>query len=205
MRARQHDDRIADRALQSRGWAAPLPSPDTLSRVGEEPRMRMEWDTRDTMNNRMWDAVVQTGSKAVTPAMLAAHPTGGANVQMPTASRKDERCWTPSETAATPYFPNGSRSQATIQTPPTSSLYKSPWFAGMDVDKGDATRELRSVIREDHRFRGEDTSSRITGRMFHTLWIPNADAAQIVAAQLEASDKLRFGADDWRQQFRAQS
>ena len=201
MRARQHEDRLADRTLQTRGWAAPLPSPDLLSRVGEGPRLRMEWDTRDTLNNRLWDATVQTGPKAVTPAMLA---TGAGVTQMPTASRHDERQWAPSATVASAYFPNAPRAGPTIQTPPTASLYKSPWFADMNVDTGDATRELRGVIREDSRFRGENTSARITGRMFDTHWVPNADAARIVAEQLEAADRLRFGADDWRQQYRQQ-
>lgn len=198
MRAREHENRLADRSQQTRGWAAPLPSPDALSRVreGDGARLRMEWDTRDTMNNRLWDATVSTGPKTVTSAMLASHPTGGANIHMPIASRHDARIWS-SATVATV----AATTAAAAAAPTMSSIYKSPMFTGMDVDKV-GLQELRGAIREDSRYRDEHTSRRITERMFDTQWVPKADAARIVAEQIAAADKLRFGADDWTRQYR---
>lgn len=163
--------------------------------------MRMEWETRDTANNRLWDNTITSGAKAVTAAMLAAHPTGGAETMTPSASRQDTRFWTPADTGATPYFPDTAR-PLERPTLPQKSLYQNPWLSDVNVDSGDVARELRNVVKEENRFRGEDTSARITQRTFEHQWIPPTVTKQIVAAQMDAAERLRMGQDNWRQTFR---
>jgi hypothetical protein len=163
--------------------------------------MRLEWETRDTANNRLWDNTITSGAKAVTAAMLAAHPTGGAETMTPSASRQDGRFWTAADTGATPYFPDA-RQPLERPTLPQKSLYQNPWLDGTNVDSGDVARELRNVVKEENRFRGEDTSARITQRTFEHQWIPPTVTKQIVSAQMDAAERLRTGQDDWRQTFR---
>ena len=79
-----------------------------------EYRQRLEWETRDTMNQRMLADTFATGAKVITPAMLAAHPTQGAWVMNPSASRQDQRPYN----RAIQYFP-GNRL-------PPKSLFANP-------------------------------------------------------------------------------
>ena len=158
--------------------------------------MRVEWDTRDTINNRAWNSVQVAGPKAVTAQMLAAHPTAGAEAYMPAAARQDERSYAPhNEAVAGGYFPDGRQGQRP-QVPPTS-LFQNAWLDGFDVEGGGAAREVRSAVKEQGRSEG-DVSARIVGRTFQNQWIPPAVTQRIVNAQIDAADALRPRFDDWR-------
>lgn len=157
--------------------------------------MRAEWDTRDTINNRVWTSIQVAGPKAVTTQMLAAHPTAGADPSMPAAARQDNRPYGDSGS----YFPDV-RGNERPRIPP-ASLFQNAWLDGFDVEGGGAARELRSAVREQAPNEA-DISARIAGRTFQNQWIPPAVTQRIVNAQIDAADALRPRADDWHQRIR---
>ena len=192
--SKQHHGRIQEREAQSRSWTAPLPD-FSAPRYTEATKVRVEWDTRDTINNRAWNSVQVAGPKAVTAQMLAEHPTAGAEPFMPSMSRQDERPYS----SYGSYFPDGRQGQRP-HVPP-ASLFQNAWLDGFDVEGGGSARELRSAVREQARSEG-DVSARIAGRTFQNQWIPPAMTQRIVNAQIDAADALRPRADDWHQRIR---
>ena len=143
----------------------------------------------------MWSNMIVSGPKEVTSAMLAAHPSHGTQAMNPTASRSDTVTWTPTG-LHTPYYPDGPPLQRP-RVPPTS-LFQNDWMNGFDMESRDTAREMRSVVKEDNRFREQDSSTRIMGRTFEHQWVPSA----IVDAQLVAAERLRPAPDDYRQNYR---
>jgi len=127
--------------------------------------------------------------------MLAAHPTAGAETGRPMVARQDKRVWT----AAKPYFPDvtgpGQRPML-----PNSSLWANPHFDGWNPESIDTMRELRSVIKEDDRFRGDDASMRVAARSFEHQWLPVVSVEKLAAAEA-----LRPAADDYRKKVVAAS
>lgn len=217
MRATQHDARRSAREEQSRGWAAPLPDFTVLPRVGEAPRTRLEWDTRDTMNNRLWADMEVTGPKAVTSAMLAAHPTAGAEAWMPTAGRLDRRSYVgwgdPTEShhgvwgAAGTTPVGGAQGVGFSHMPgaqerPTVPAYGA-WTMGVDAAGVNAAREMRGVVKETMAGREEDASARASERLFQNQWMTRDDQQRIVGTQLAAAEALRPAVDDFRVTYRA--
>lgn len=217
MRATQHDARLSEREAQSRGWAAPLPDFTVLPRVGAEPRTRLEWETRDTMNNRLWADVQVSGPKAVTSTMLAAHPTAGAEAWMPSAARMDRRgyvswgsdshhsAWAAGGTVPVGGAPGvGFSHMPGIQERPAAPAH-SAWVAGSGVDRDapNVSREYRSVVKEDLSGREEDAAGRVAERTFQNQWMTREDQQRIVGAQLAAAEALRPGTDDFRVSYRS--
>jgi hypothetical protein len=217
----QHDMRLAARESQTRSWAAPtanclvlppvfsrsaapLPDLTELPRVGPGPRVRAEWETRDTINSRMWSDMVVSGAHQVTTGMLAAHPLAGAEAGMPAAARQDGRPYHDGPTgrwmgagAATAGGPTMPGVMAR-PVPPPASLFGTAWMDGVDVEGGDAARELRGVVKEDNSGRVADTAGRILARTFENQWMTAGVREGIVRAQLVAAERLRPTADDWR-------
>jgi hypothetical protein len=198
MRAHQQNNRLLDREAQSRGWAAPLPDFTAMPRAADAPRMRLEWDTRDTMNTRLWSDMITSGPKAVTTAMLTSHPSHGAETQHPTTSRTDERHYSPA--GLIPYYPDA----PPLHRPklPPHSLFQNSWMEGFNMESRDTVRELRAAVKEENRFRVEETSSRIMGRTFEHQWLPPTATQHIVTSQLDAAERLRPTYDDYRTTFR---
>lgn len=192
----EHMNRLCSREEQTRAWAAPLPA--VFDRTGL-PRQRLEWETRDTINNRLWADTLSAGPKLVTDKMLAEHPSNGAEMMVPSASRKDDRPYT-SVTGSPSYFPSPA-SQNERPTLPPSSLFKNPWSAGFDIEAGDVAKELRGVVKEDNRFLADNVSDRIVGRTFEHQWIPTADTRAIAERKIDASELLRPGQDDYRRNY----
>lgn len=208
-RAAQHESRLASREEQTRSWAAPLPDFAALPPrgVGDEPRVRLEWESRDTINGRLWSDMVASGAHQVTAAMLAAHPTGGAAAVMPSSGRHDGR---PYGTGATTVWMSRGAGAAAPTTmpgvqsrpvPPPASLFGTAWMNGADVEGGDAARELRGVVKEENSRRAEDSAGRFLSRAFDNQWMTTDVREGIVRAQLTAAERLRPEADDWRRQF----
>jgi hypothetical protein len=198
------DQRLLDREAQTRGWAAPLPDFTVMPRANEPIRQRVEWDTRDTMNNRLWSDMQVTGPKAVTATMLAQHPTAGANPMMPTAGRQDPRSYVTGPS----YFPDaqpirpGEARQKRPQLPP-QSLYQNAWTTDLDID-GDhrnVAREVRQVVTEENYWRNEDAGARIMERTFQHQWIPQQVTNHIVNSQLDAAERLRPTQDDYNTDY----
>lgn len=156
MRSSDQNSRIANRELQTRGWAAPLPDFTALPRANEANRQRLEWETRGSMNNRHWQQLQERGPTAVSAEMLSRHPTAGANTLMPTAGRLDERPWREEG-----YHPG-------IQRPP-QSLWSNPYFQGMNVEDSNVVREMRGAVREERR---ADVYERVAERTFSHQWLP---------------------------------
>lgn len=216
MRAAQHDDRRSAREAQNRGWAAPLPDFTVLPRVGAEPRTRLEWETRDTMNNRLWADVQITGPKTVTPAMLAAHPTAGAEAWMPSAGRMDRRSyvswgepaeshhgiWSAAGTVPVGGAPGvGFSHMPGAQERPTAPTHGA-WMGSTDAESVNAAREVRGVVKETLAGREEDSSARVTERLFQNQWLTREDQQRIVTSQMAAAEALRPGSDDFRVSYR---
>lgn len=204
MRARQHDDRLLGRAEQTRSWAAPLPDFTALPRVGAEPRIRMEWDTRDTLNHRMWADTMATGSKVVTPEMLAAHPTTGAETMMPTAGRQDHRYYHPTDTNTTMIGPPMRPARGGEATGLPYMLERpgipraAAWYNPAEMDTSNTIRDVRGVIRENNGGRGDDVAARLEQRTFQNQWMTPDTLRTIVDARLGAAAALRPAQDDWR-------
>jgi hypothetical protein len=209
MYGRQADQRLSAREAQTRAWSAPVPDVTAVPRMGTgggmEPRVRLEWDTRDTANNRMWANTLDMGAKDVTSASLAAHPTAGASPFMPSASRDDHRPYgdaprwegVVSAAVAAPPDPRVSGWKPRPVGAP-GSLFQNAWLDGFDVEGGEAARELRGVIREDMTGRSEDVAARITERTFENQWMSGATRTAVIRAQMDAASALRPQQDDWR-------
>lgn len=179
------------RFAQTRQWSAPLPDFSSLPRPAV---IRAEWDTRNTMNNRIWTHTQVSGAKAVTATMLAHHPTNGAEPFAPLSARQDTRAYNDGQ-----YFPN-SRKPMERPTLPPSSLFQNTWMEGYHTEDGNTARELRGAVKEE--WRGDDTSTRLAGRTFEHQWIPATATQQIVNAQISASDTLRPRSDDYHMSYR---
>jgi hypothetical protein len=221
-RAAQQEDRLADRRYQTQNWAAPVPDVLALPRPGEAPRVRAEWETRGTINNRQWADTMSAGPKAVTAAALAAHPTAGAEAGMPSSGRRDVREY--GEAGATEWFapPPGARSTVRPTGPdpsvggvawagvqprpavPSHSLWQSPWLSGFDVEgaAGGVVRELRGVVREaPGGFAGEDAAGRFMSRQFNNQWLSVEDRQQIATRQMDAAAAMRPVRDDFERDY----
>lgn len=192
------------RELQNRSFAAPLPDLSRLPRVGDTPRMRVEWDTRDTMNNRLWSDLQVTGPLAVTSAALAAHPTGGAQITEPSLARQDVRGYSAAGFGASSYFPDTPAARPGALPSPTTlpsrSLFENQFTSSLDTDHNTA-REFRGVVKEENRTRGEDVTSRTMERMFQHQWLSPQASTNVVLTQLEAAERLRPSMDDYRQKY----
>jgi hypothetical protein len=206
MRARQHDDRLLGRAEQTRSWAAPMPDFTMLPRVGEAPRIRMEWDTRDTLNHRLWADNMATGAKTVTSAMLAAHPTAGAETMMPTAGRQDYRHYHPSGSdGATAAVGAPMRSARGGESTGLPYMLERPgiprvaaWYNPAEMDTSNTIRDVRGVVRENNHGRADDVAARLEQRTFQNQWMTPDTLRTIVDARLGAAAALRPTQDDWR-------
>jgi len=181
---------MGEREAQTRGWAAPLPDFAAMPRANEAPRQRVEVDTRAAVNTRFWENIQISGPTAVSAGMLAAHPSHGVWEQNPVVARQDRRDWRAH--AAPPYFPAAERAGERAQLPP-SSLWANPHFEGWNPESSDTMRELRFVVKEENRLRGDDASLRAGTRAFQHQWGPT-----VTVAQLAAAERLRPAQDDWR-------
>ena len=191
-----NDSRIQARGDQTRSWAAPMPA------FGQIPpqtaRVRLEWDTRDTVNNRLFQNMVVAGAKTVTPTMLAEHPTRGAEPFMPTVSRNDINQY-----GGPSFYPDSTA------TPSTSGLVEraylprldssNPFLSSLDTMRSpeSLTREIKHSVVEDNRFRTEDTDSRILNRVFTDRLIPTEMRTAIFEKQVSASELFTASNQVW--------
>ena len=191
-----NDNRIQARGEQTRSWAAPLP---TFGQIPPQTaRVRLEWDTRDTANNRLFDNMLVAGAKTVTSAMLAEHPTRGAEPFMPTVSRIDVNQY-----KGASFYPDS------ISTPSASGMVErpqlprldacNPYLASLDsVGSPEIlTREIRHSVVEDTRFRTVDTDSRIINRVFTDRLIPTEMRTSILERNIEASELFTASNQVW--------
>jgi len=190
-----HQDRLQGREAQSRAWTQPLPTPQTFN-IRDGTRQRVEWDTRDTINNRLWADTISAGSKAVTSEMLSQHVSHGSAIMQPSASTDDRRPYR----FEGQYFPDAKDPLERPRLPP-QSLFMNPWLQNYNIEVGDVSRELRTAVTEDNRYLTEDASRRIAGRTFEHQWIPAAATNAIASQKLEASELLRPTQDDYRRSF----
>lgn len=182
----EHVERLAGREAQTRGWAAPLPN--IFDRI-DGARQRLEWGTRDTINNRLWADTITAG-----PA-LARGSVAAADTMLPSASRSDNRPYAVSGPA---YFASAPASSGERPTLPPQSLYQNPWSSGFNVGAGDVGKELRGVVKED---RDIDVSNRLVGRTFEHQWVPEEATRAIAERKIDASELLRPAQDDYRTSY----
>jgi hypothetical protein len=197
----EHQNRLAGREQQTRAWTSPVVAPVSFS-IHDGTRQRLEWETRDTINNRLWADTMDAGPKAVTTAMLAAHPSHGAEIMSPSDSRGDRRPYIP----GAQYFPDApppldGQSQERPKLPP-KSLFQNPWTYGYNIEGGNIAHELRGTVKESNRFYTEDVSARMAGRTFEHQWIPPEVTKSLAERKIEASELLRPAQDDYRRDFR---
>ena len=196
----EHQNRLAGREQQTRAWTSPVVTPISFD-VSVGPRQRLEWETRDTINNRLWADTLDAGPKAVTTAMLAAHPSHGAETMQPSDSRTDRRPYLP----GVQYFPDAPdpRSGQVPERPtlPPKSLFQNPWSYGYNIEAGDVAHELRGTVKETNRFYTEDVSARMAGRTFEHQWIPPEVTKSLAERKIDASELLRPAQDDFRQNY----
>jgi hypothetical protein len=210
---RASEQRLLDRESQTRSWAAPLPDFTSLPRFGSDVRVRYEWETRDSINNRMWDNMIDMGAKEVGPTMLASHPTAGAQTAMPTVGRQDLRHYSAgpewqrsTEAIADRLQPMDPRMPGIQERPmpPSQSLYQNSWTDGFNIEGGGVSRELRGVVRESHRGWAEDSAGRISERTFQNQWTGRSDVNRIVLSQIDAAERLRPSTDDYSRSYRGE-
>lgn len=152
-------------------------------------RQRVEWGTRDTINNRLWADTITAG-----PAL--ARGSVAADTMLPSASRSDNRPYAvngPAYFASTPASSSEER-----PTLPPQSLYQNPWSSGFNVGAGDVGKELRGVVKED---REVDVSNRLVGRTFEHQWVPEEATRAIAERKIDASELLRPAQDDYRTSY----
>lgn len=205
-RQTEHDARLMGRNEQTRSWAAPLPDLSVLPRVGEAPRIRVEWDTRDSLNHRLWADTMATGAKAVTSAMLAEHPTAGAATMAPSSGRQDYRHY--HESGRPESGPHVGRSMAPARGGLATGLpymlerpgipKAGAWFDTAAQDTFNAARDVRGVVRENNGGRADDVAARLEQRTFQNQWMTPDTLQTIVEARLGAAAALRPQSDDWR-------
>ena len=191
-----NDSRMQARGEQTRSWAAPLPA------FGQIPpqtaRVRLEWDTRDTANNRLFQNMLVAGAKTVTPAMLAEHPTRGAEPFMPTASKYDVNQYSAGGFYPdSPAFPSASGHVERPRLPRLDS--SNPFLATLDVVRNPEAlcREIRHSVTEDTRFRTDDVDSRIINRVFTDRLIPTEMRTSIVERNVAASELFTASNQVW--------
>jgi hypothetical protein len=189
----ENDARLAGRNAQTLSWAAPLPD---FSRDIRGSLVRAEWETRDTINNRVFADTMASGPKAVTSASLSAHPSNGAMMMNPSSGRQDQRPYITEQ-----YFPDKQGPQGSRPERPSHSLFQNAWLDGFDVESRDVTRELRGAVKEENRSRDADISHRLVGRTFEHQWLPSAFGTH-VAQQIDASVALRPAMDDYQKTWR---
>jgi hypothetical protein len=143
-------------------------------------RQRVEWTTRDSINQRQLTETLDTGAKKVTSAMLVAHPTHGAYAMIPTASQKEPKPYR--VVSSVDYFPDGRIQGDYHDRPklPPKSLFQNPWLNDFDIENGDVIQELKGVVKENNLLRSEDVSKRIMSRTFTHQWIPQGTSYRIV-------------------------
>lgn len=174
--------RLTARASQDRGFAAPMPDFSQIPN-NQSARVRVEWDTRDTANSRLYSDMISMGPKTVTSAMLDAHPTHGAEAYMPTASRNDTSLYT-----SLSFFPdklgtqNGRQDRARLP----GTIDSNPLLNSLEPSE--VVREIRRSVIEDNRFYNEDTDARINERVF---------THQLSAERQVNAERLRPVVDDW--------
>ena len=207
-----HDTRLQSREDQSRvmsGGPIALPVFDIPTLT--DHRQRLEWDTQNTLNQRLWANTVSSGSKNITPEMLSIHPTNGAYNMTPSASRGDNRIYHGfGKTSSSSYFPDSAppfkdgmpKDRPTL---PPKDIIRNPWFANLNIDDGDVTRELRGVVQENNRFLTADSSARVATRTFEHQWIPESESRAIAEQSIQASIFLRPAQDDYLTDYRYQS
>jgi hypothetical protein len=193
MRGSDHNNRLMSRHMQTQGWTSPLPDPAAVPGALDATRVRVEWDTRDTMSRRHYEAVQQKGPTQVTAAMLQTHPTHGAEPFVPSAGRQDARPYAAG--SELPYFPDAARPVERPRLPPRT-LYAHPFLGDVDQSDHNVPREFRTAVKEENRTRGEDIAVRMAGRTFTNQWLP-----AIPLEQLAAAEKLRPASDDWRDKY----
>ena len=190
-----NDSRIQARGDQTRSWAAPLPA------FGQIPpqtaRVRLERDTRDTANNRLFQNMLVAGAKTVTPTMLAEHPTKGAEPFMPTTSKYDVNQY-----SSGGFYPDSTSFPSTsgqVERPRLPRLDSSnPYLASLDTQKPEALcREIRHSVVEDTRFRKDDVDSRIINRVFTDRLIPTEMRTSIVERNVAASELFTASNQVW--------
>jgi hypothetical protein len=185
MRAHQQNDRLIGRNQQTQSWAAPLPDFTMLPRANEANRLRVEWEPRDTANNRYWSQIQSIGPTAVTATMIREHPTAGAEPFMPSSARQDTRPWG----SGAAYFPD-SKQVAQRPTLPPQSLWQNAYLDGVDVEDQNVTREVRGSVRETQRGRDAGIMTRIADRSFAHQWAPPSLPPTL--------DQMRPERDDYR-------
>jgi len=182
-----NDSRMQERGAQTRSWAAPMPI------FGQIPpqtaRTRVEWDTRDTANNRIYSDIQVTGPKVVTSAALARHPTHGAEPFMPTVSRNDENLYREES-----FFPDSrgrpsASGMAERARLPQQDTSRNPFTSS--IEGPDLLREVQRSIVEDNRFRNTDTDARIIHRVFTDQLVTPEMTRSIVERQVAAAEQLR--------------
>jgi hypothetical protein len=183
-----------------------MPDFTVLPRVGEAPRIRVEWGTRDTLNHRLWADTMATGAKAVTSAMLAAHPTAGAETMMPSSGRQDYRHYHESGGVdigghiGPPMRP----ARGGLATGLPGMLERpgipkaAAWIDTSALETTNAIRDVRGVIRENNGGCGDDVAARLEQRTFQNQWMTGDTLRTIVDARLGAAAALRPQSDDWR-------
>ena len=190
-----NDSRIQARGDQTRSWAAPMPA------FGQIPpqtaRTRLEWDTRDTTNNRLFQNMQVAGAKTVTPAMLAEHPTRGAEPFMPTTSKYDLNQYSSGGFYPdSPAFPSVSGQVERPRLPRLDS--SNPFLASLDTECPETLiREIKHSVIEDNRFRKDDVDSRIINRVFTDRLIPTEMRTSIVERQVAASELFTASNQVW--------
>ena len=141
--------------------------------TGSSPRVRIEWNTKETINRRQLAYIQETGSQKITSAMIAEHPTNGAHIMVPINTRKDVGSY-----KKTDYFPDSPTPFERPKLPPRS-LFRNPWLNDFDIESGDVIQELKGVVKEDNRFLTEIVQRGFAKRTWSHHWLTPAETAAI--------------------------
>uniref|UniRef100_A0A6C0DRF5 Uncharacterized protein n=1 Tax=viral metagenome TaxID=1070528 RepID=A0A6C0DRF5_9ZZZZ len=202
----QQQDRIEQRAAQTKGWNPPLHDPTQINiPMSAAARIRFEPNTRDAINSRIWESI-QYDTKSPNTSEIQQSSNPVFFDMNPINSRSSSNNYN----QQAQFFPDPPRPASTAGSipppaqPPTLEARASsnPYLQRLDAvnDSRNIPREMRGAVNEDNRERDIDASRILAERQFNYRFLPAETAAN--AAALQAYELLRPKTDDYNKTFR---
>jgi len=202
----QQQDRIEQRAAQTKGWNPPLHDPTQINiPMSASARIRFEPNTRDAINSRIWESI-QYDTKTPNTAEIQQSSNPVFFDMNPINSRSS----TNNYSQQSQYFPDPPRPSSTASSIPPPAAQpvlaanpnNNPYLQRLDAvnDARNIPREMRGAVNEDNRERDIDASRILAERQFNYRFLPAETAANIAA--LQAYELLRPKTDDYNKTFR---
>jgi hypothetical protein len=165
-------------------------------------RIRMEPNSRDTMNSRIYEAMPYSSSRTISTGDFSRNSRPIAQDMNPIDSRRSVGNYKQS----IEFFPTPDPIQTSLGFQPQTSniklperLESNPYLQRLDAanEPRQIVRELRSAVTEDNREKYIDFSQRLADRSFSHHWIQPQEAQTQQMTNLQAYELLKPKIDDF--------